>query len=189
MQKHFPKYKLSDFTPLCYSLIKYLQVDPYTVSAHCLVWFRLLTRQQDEDMPMLTQSTHISHQLKLSFGLDGNDYISDLNRYAYRTQVQLFKSLLHLRELLSSKSVFSYEEAFLINLNQMIKDVEYAFASRYSVAITDDKTVFSICNNTLNPTGDEPVFNLLADQNCYEKAIADKISAIHIHKIKQFYGR
>ena len=186
MQKHFPKYKLSDFTPLCYSFIKYLQVDPYTVSAHCLVWFRLLTRQQDEDMP---NSTHISHQLKLSFGLDRDCHTNDLNRYAYRTQVQLYKSLLHLRELLSSKSVFPYEEAFLMNLDQMIKDVESGFASRYSVPITDDKTVFSICNNTLNPTGDEPVFNLLADQNCYEKAIADKISAIHIHKIKQFYGR
>jgi hypothetical protein len=189
MQKHFPKYKLSDFTPLCYSLIKYLQVDPYTVSAHCLVWFRLLTRQQDEDMPMLTQSTHISHQLKLSFGLDSNSQTNDLNRYAYKTQVQLYKSLLHLKDLLSSKSVIPYEEAFLMNLDQMIKDVECSFASRYSVAITDDKTVFSICNNTLNPTGDEPVFNLLADQTCYEKAITDKISAIHIHKIKQFYGR
>lgn len=189
MQNSFSKYKLSDFTLLCYSLIKYLQVDPYTASTHCLIWFRLLTRQQDEDMPMLTQSTHISHQLKLSFGLDGNDHISDLNRYAYKTQVQLYKSLLHLKDLLSSKLVFPYEEAFLMNLDQMIKDVECVFASRYSVAITDDKTVFSICSGTLNPSDDEPVFNLLADQNCYEKAIADKIRAIHIHKIKQFYGR
>jgi hypothetical protein len=189
MQNSFTKYKLSDFTPLCYSLIKYLQVDPYTVSAHCLVWFRLLTRQQDEDLPMLTQSTHISHQLKLSFGLDSNSQTNDLNRYAYKTQVQLYKSLLHLKKLLSSKSVFPYEEAFPMNLDQMIKDVEYAFASRYSVPITDDKTVYSICSNTLNPTGDEPVFNLLADQACYEKAITDKIRAIHIHKIKQFYGR
>ena len=186
MQKHFPKYKLSDFTPLCYSLIKYLQVDPYTVSAHCLVWFRLLTRQQDEDMP---NSTHISHQLKLSFGFDNNNHISGLNRYAYKTQVQLYKSLIHLKDLLDSKSVFPYEVAFIMNLDQMIKDVESGFASRYSVVITDDKTVFSICSSTLNPSGDEPVFNLLADQNCYEKAITDKISAIHIHKIKQFYGR
>jgi len=189
MQNSFSKYKLSDFTPLCYSLIKYLQVDPYTASTHCLVWFRLLTRQQDEDMPMMTQNTHISHQLKLSFGLDSDCYTNDLNRYAYRTQVQLYKSLLHLKDLLSSKSVFPYEEAFLMNLDQMIKDVESGFESRYSVAITDDKTVFSICSSTLNPSEDEPAFNLLADQNCYEKAIADKIRAIHIHKIKQFYGR
>jgi len=189
MQNSFSKYKLSDFTLLCYSLMKYLQVDPYTASTHCLIWFRLCTRQRDADMPMLTQSTHISHQLKLSFGLDGNDHISGLNRYAYKTQVQLYKSLLHLKNHLSSKSVLPYEEAFLISLDQMIKDVEFAFASRYSVAITDDKTVFSICSNTLNPSGDEPVFNLIADQNCYEKAIADKIRAIHINKIKQFYGR
>ncbi len=189
MQNSFPKYKLSDFTPLCYSLIKYLQVDPYTASAHCLVWFRLLTRRQDEDMPMLTQNTHISHQLKLSFGLDNDDHISDLNRYAYKTQVQLYKSLMHLKDLLASKSVYPYEKAFLKNLDQMIKDVESGFASRYSVAITDDKTVYSICNSTLNPSDNEPVFNLLADQNCYEKAIEDKVRAIHIHKIKQFYGR
>jgi hypothetical protein len=189
MNRNYPKYKLSDFTPLCYSLIKYLQADPYTVSAHCLVWFRLLTRQQDEDMPMITKSTHISHQLKLSFGLDHDDYTSDLNRYAYKTQVQLYKSLIHLKELLSSKSLLPYEEAFLNNLDQMIKDVERGFASRYSVAIMDDKTVYSICSNTLNTSGDEPVFNLLTDQNCYEKAIADKIRTIHIHKVKQFYGR
>ena len=189
MQNCFSKYKLSDFTPLCYSLMKYLQVDPYTASTHCLVWFRLCTRLQDTDVPMLTQNTHISHQLKLSFGFDNDNHISGLNRYAYKTQVQLYKSLIHLKDLLASKSVFPYEVAFIMNLDQMIKDVESGFASRYSVAITDDKTVFSICSNTLNPSGDEPVFNLLADQNCYEKAIADKIRAIHIHKIKQFYGR
>lgn len=189
MQNCFSKYKLSDFTQLCYSLMKYLQVDPYTASTHCLIWFRLCTRPQDTDMPMMTQNTHISHQLRLSFGLDSNSQTNDLNRYAYKTQVQLYKSLLHLRELLSSKSVFPYEEAFIMNLDQMMKDAEHSFASRYSVPITDDKTVFSICYSTLNPTGDEPVFNLSADQACYEKAITDKIRAIHIHKIKQFYGR
>lgn len=189
MQNSFSKYKLSDFTPLCYSLMKYLQVDPFTASTHCLVWFRLHTRQQDADMPMLIENTHGSHQLRLNFGLDNEDQASGLNRYAFKTQVQLYKSLLHLKDNLCGRSVFPYEEAFLKNLDQMIKDVERGFASRYSVAITDSKTVFSICENTLLTSEEEPVFNLHSDQMGYEKAVADKISTIHKQKIKQFYGR
>lgn len=81
----------------------------------------------------------------------------------YRTEVQLYKSLLVLKRGIDYKFITTSQREALQALNCIIANIEYRFYKVYGMEIEDKRTVFSDCVYRLIPREDEPSVCLMHD--------------------------
>jgi len=91
--------------------------------------------------------------------LDGEKEIVD----AYRTEVQLYKSLLFLKRSIDRDLIVSAQREALQTLRCIISNLEYRFYKAYGMEIEDKRTVYGECTYRLVPREDEPSVCLMHD--------------------------
>ena len=89
--------------------------------------------------------------------------LNDPSCRPYRTEVQLYKSLLALKHGIDYKFITASQREALQALNCIISNIEYRFYKVYGMEIEDKRTVFSDCVYRLIPSEDEPSVCLMHD--------------------------
>lgn len=86
-------------------------------------------------------------------------------RYArpYRTEVQLYKSLLALKRSIDRDCIVTSQREVLQMLRCVISNLEYRFYKAYNMEFEDKRTVYSECAFRLIPHEDEPSVCLMRD--------------------------
>ncbi len=74
----------------------------------------------------------------------------------YRTEVQLYKSLLFLKRSIDRDLIVSAQREALQTLRCIISNLEYRFYKAYGMEIEDKRTVYGECTYRLVPREDEP---------------------------------
>jgi hypothetical protein len=87
------------------------------------------------------------------------------HRYArpYRTEVQLYKSLLALKRSIDRDCIVTSQREALQMLRCVISNLEYRFYKAYNMEFEDKRTVYSECAFRLIPREDEPSVCLMHD--------------------------
>ena len=87
------------------------------------------------------------------------------HRYArpYRTEVQLYKSLLALKRSIDRDCIVTSQREALQMLRCVISNLEYRFYKAYNMEFEDKRTVYSECAFQLIPREDEPGVRLMYD--------------------------
>ncbi len=87
------------------------------------------------------------------------------HRYArpYRTEVQLYKSLLALKRSIDRDCIVTSQREALQMLRCVISNLEYRFYKAYNMEFEDKRTVYSECAFRLIPHEDEPSVCLMHD--------------------------
>lgn len=81
----------------------------------------------------------------------------------YRTEVQLYKSLLFLKHSIDRDLIISAQKEDLQTLRCIISNLEYRFYKAYGMEIEDKRTVYGECTYHLVPREDEPSVCLMHD--------------------------
>ncbi len=81
----------------------------------------------------------------------------------YRTEVQLYKSLLALKRGIDRDCIVTAQREALQTLRCIISNIEYRFFKAYGMEIEDKRTVFDACAFRLAPMEDEPSVCILQD--------------------------
>ena len=82
---------------------------------------------------------------------------------SYRTEVQLYKSLLSLKRSINRELIIMAQREALQALRCIIFNLEYRFYKAYGMEIEDKRTVFAECTYRLVPREDEPSVCLMHD--------------------------
>lgn len=90
--------------------------------------------------------------------------LESLNCRPYRTEVQLYKSLLFLKRCIDRELIITEQREALQTLCCIIKNLEYRFYKAYGTEIDDIRTVYGECVYHLVPKPDEPCICLLEDR-------------------------
>ena len=100
----------------------------------------------------------------------------------YRTEVQLYKSLLFLKRSIDRDLIVSAQREALQTLRCIISNLEYRFYKAYGMEIEDKRTVYGECTYRLVPREDEqrvPDARLDLPANCLMSRIIYKICDIY----------
>ena len=81
----------------------------------------------------------------------------------YRTEVQLYKSLLFLKRSIDRELIVTTQREALQTLRCILSNLEYRFYKAYRMEIEDKRTVFGECSYRLVPREDEPSVCLMRD--------------------------
>ena len=81
----------------------------------------------------------------------------------YRTEVQLYKSLLALKRGIDRDCIVTAQREALQSLRCITGNIEYRFFKAYVMEIEDKRTVFGACAFRLAPREDEPSVCLMHD--------------------------
>lgn len=81
----------------------------------------------------------------------------------YRTEVQLYKSLLFLKRSMERELLIISQREALQSLRCIISNIEYRFYKAYGMEIEDKRTVYGDCTYRLVPQEDEPSVCLMRD--------------------------
>lgn len=81
----------------------------------------------------------------------------------YRTEVQLYKSLLFLKRSIDRELIVTSQREALQTLRCILSNLEYRFYKAYRMEIEDKRTVFGECSHRLVPREDEPSVCLMRD--------------------------
>lgn len=81
----------------------------------------------------------------------------------YRTEVQLYKSLLALKRGIDRDYIASSQREALNTLRCVTGNIEYRFYKAYGMEIEDKRTVYAECAYRLVPEDDEPSVCLMRD--------------------------
>lgn len=81
----------------------------------------------------------------------------------YRTEVQLYKSLLALKRSIDFECIVTSQREALQALRCIISNIEYRFYKAYGMEIEDKRTVYVDCAYRLIPKDDEPSVCLMHD--------------------------
>ena len=81
----------------------------------------------------------------------------------YRTEVQLYKSLLFLQRSVDRDLIVTSQREALQTLKCIISNIEYRFYKAYEMEIEDKRTVYGECTYRLVPREDEPSVCLMHD--------------------------
>ena len=81
----------------------------------------------------------------------------------YRTEVQLYKSLLALKRSVDRDCIVTSQREALQMLRCVISNLEYRFYKAYNMEFEDKRTVYSECAFRLIPHEDEPSVCLMRD--------------------------
>lgn len=81
----------------------------------------------------------------------------------YRTEVQLYKSLLFLKRSIDRDLIVSAQREALQTLRCIISNLEYRFYKAHGMEIEDKRTVYGECTYRLVPREDEPSVCLMHD--------------------------
>lgn len=81
----------------------------------------------------------------------------------YRTEVQLYKSLLCLKRSIDRELIVTAQREALQTLRCIISNLEYRFYKAYGMEIEDKRTVYGECTYRLVPREDEPSVCLMHD--------------------------
>ena len=81
----------------------------------------------------------------------------------YRTEVQLYKSLLCLKRSIDRDLVVTSQREALQALKCVTSNIEYRFYKAYGMEIEDKRTVYGECAYRLVPREDEPSVCLMHD--------------------------
>lgn len=92
--------------------------------------------------------------------------LEDRDFRPYRTEVQLYKSLLALKRGVDNTCVISSQRGALQALRCVISNIEYRFYKAYGMEIDDKRTVYADCVFHLVPKEDEPSVCLAQDWLC-----------------------
>ena len=74
----------------------------------------------------------------------------------YRTEVQLYRALELLKESLSGDGLNDSQTTLISDLINLMLDLESRFYKAFGIAITDKRTVYSLCEKSLVANNDEP---------------------------------
>ena len=85
------------------------------------------------------------------------------SRRPYRTEVQLYKSLLALKRGIDRDLIVTAQREALGTLRCIIANLEYRFYKAYGMEIEDKRTVYGECAYHLAPREDEPSVCLMHD--------------------------
>lgn len=80
----------------------------------------------------------------------------DKFRRPYRTEVQLYKSMLALYRNIDNRYITCAQREAVAWLRYMIGEIEYRFYKAYGMEIDDKRTVYTECAYRLEPREDEP---------------------------------
>lgn len=81
----------------------------------------------------------------------------------YRTEVQLYKSLLFLKCSIDRDLIITSQREALQMLRCILSNLEYRFYKAYGMEIEDKRTVYGECTYWLVPREDEPSVCLMRD--------------------------
>lgn len=81
----------------------------------------------------------------------------------YRTEVQLYKSLLALQHGIDRDCTATAQREALETLRCIISNIGYRFFKAYGMEVEDERTVYSACAFRLTPREDEPSVCLMHD--------------------------
>ena len=85
------------------------------------------------------------------------------DNWDYRTEVQLYKSLLALKRSIDRDCIVTSQREALQMLRCVISNLEYRFYKAYNMEFEDKRTVYSECAFRLIPREDEPSVCLMRD--------------------------
>lgn len=96
--------------------------------------------------------------------------LENLNCRPYRTEVQLYKSLLFLKRSIDRSLITTAQKEALRKLCCIIANIEHRFYKAYGVEIDDKRTVYGECAYQLVPNYNEPCLCLTEDCVCLRGA-------------------
>ena len=85
-----------------------------------------------------------------------SNWLEHMNCRPYRTEVQLYKSLLFLKRSIDRDLIVTSQREALQTLRCIISNLEYRFYKAYGMEIEDKRTVYGECTYRLVPREDEP---------------------------------
>ena len=85
------------------------------------------------------------------------------DNWDYRTEVQLYKSLMALKRSIDRDCIVTSQREALQMLRCVISNLEYRFYKAYNMEFEDKRTVYSECAFRLIPHEDEPSVCLMRD--------------------------
>ena len=103
-----------------------------------------------------------SHITETGF-MDFNNALARTSRRPYRTEVQLYKSLLALKRNIVIDALTENQREALANLRYVMSSLELHFYKAFGIEIYDRLTVYSQCTYGLIPQEDEPGVCLVDD--------------------------
>ena len=89
--------------------------------------------------------------------------LEHMNCRPYRTEVQLYKSLLFFKRSIDRDLIVTSQREALQTLRCIISNLEYRFYKAYGMEIEDKRTVYGECTYRLVPREDEPSVCLMHD--------------------------
>ena len=92
-----------------------------------------------------------------------SNWLEHMNCRPYRTEVQLYKSLLFLKRSIDRDLIVTSQREALQTLRCIISNLEYRFYKAYGMEIEDKRTVYGECTYRLVPREDEPSVCLMHD--------------------------
>lgn len=92
-----------------------------------------------------------------------NRWLETMDRRPYRTEVQLYKSLMGLKRSIDRELIITAQREALQALRCVISNLEYRFYKAYGLEIEDKRTVYDECTYYLVPRADEPSVCLIND--------------------------
>lgn len=81
----------------------------------------------------------------------------------YRTEVQLYKSLIYLKHSIDRELIITSQREALQMLKCILSNLEYRFYKAYGMEIEDKRTVYGECAYRLVPGENEPSVCLMRD--------------------------
>lgn len=93
-----------------------------------------------------------------------------LDKRPYRTEVQLYKSLLALKRGIDRDLIITAQREALQPLRCILSNIEYRFYKAYGMEIEDKRTVYEECLYRLIPSDCEPSVCLMNDWICLPSA-------------------
>ena len=94
---------------------------------------------------------------------DISNWLEHMDCRPYRTEVQLYKSLLFLKRSIDRDLIVTSQREALQTLRCIISNLEYRFYKAYGMEIEDKRTVYGECTYRLVPREDEPSVCLMHD--------------------------
>lgn len=106
---------------------------------------------------------HPERELALSGPVAFCHWLETMDCRPYRTEVQLYKSLLFLQRSVDRDLIVTSQREALQTLKCIISNIEYRFYKAYEMEIEDKRTVYGECTYRLVPREDEPSVCLMHD--------------------------
>ncbi len=101
--------------------------------------------------------------LKESGPVAFSGWMKNRNCRPYRTEVQLYKSLLYLKRSVDYNLIVTAQREAMQTLKCILSNIEYRFYKAYGMEIEDKRTVYGDCAYRLVPQEEEPSVCLMRD--------------------------